>query len=132
LGQKRRRGSSYNREASEKLKKLKELQNLLQRSDIENAYVTNPSTETTSETVSNVIAEDVLGSLGRERIGMKDFEFVGKGTQRKRVASKLRRAATPKRSPKIKASKRKSRKRVKTKAHRKARKAKARKRSKRR
>jgi len=131
LGQKRKRGSSYNRAISEKLKKLKELQTILQRSDIENAYVTNPSSETTSETVSNVIAEDVLGSLNRGRVSMKDFEFVGKGAAKRPIARKPRRAVKPRRSVKIKTSKRKSRKRVKVRHHQ-ARKAKARRHSKRR
>jgi len=100
LGQKRKRGSSYNRDAIEKLRKLRDLQTILKRSDIENAYVTNPGSETTSETTSNVIAEDMLDSLNREKVSMRDFDIVSKSPQRR---SHTRRTARPaKRNPKAK------------------------------
>lgn len=56
----------------EDLKKLREIEKIIQKGDIENAFVSNASKD--SETVSEAVADEILNSLESENIESKSFD----------------------------------------------------------
>ncbi len=55
----------------ENLKRLREIEAMIQKGDIENAFVSNASKD--SETVSNAVADDILNKLESEKIDTRDI-----------------------------------------------------------
>ena len=55
----------------ENLKRLREIEAMIQKGDIENAFVSNASKD--SETVSNAVADDILNKLESENIDTRDI-----------------------------------------------------------
>jgi len=55
----------------ENLKRLREIEAMIQKGDIENVFVSNASKD--SETVSNAVADDILNKLGSEKIDTRDI-----------------------------------------------------------
>ena len=55
----------------ENLKRLREIEAMIQKGDIENAFVSNASKD--SETVSNAVADDILNKLESENINTRDI-----------------------------------------------------------
>ena len=55
----------------ENLKRLREIEAMIQKGDIENAFVSNASKD--SETVSNAVADDILNKLESESINTRDI-----------------------------------------------------------
>ncbi len=61
-------------EEIEGLKRLKEIESLIKKGDIENAFVSNVSKD--SETVNNIMADDILNRIGSEKIDTKDVDSI--------------------------------------------------------
>ena len=59
------------RKEVENLKRLREIEAMIQKGDIENAFVSNASKD--SETVSNAVADDILNKLESESINTRDI-----------------------------------------------------------
>jgi len=62
------------RKEIEDLKKLREIDALIKRGDIENAFISNASKD--SEMVSEAVADDILNKLDSEHINTRDISSI--------------------------------------------------------
>jgi len=66
----------------ENLKRLRDIEAMLQKSDIENAFVSNAAKD--SETVNNDIADTILNRIEEEKINTKDINSIISFTSNKK------------------------------------------------
>ncbi len=82
------------RKEVEDLRKLREIEAMIQRGDIENAFVSNASKD--SETVSESVADTILQRLDSEAISKRDLGSLISLTSNKKVEVVKRRREAPK------------------------------------
>ncbi|MCL5100110.1 MAG: hypothetical protein M1158_03280 [Candidatus Marsarchaeota archaeon] len=115
----KRRNSKADSREIEQIRRMKDLEGIIKKSDIENAFVSTISKD--SEAVSSNIADNIIGKLAAEKINEKELSLIermttgqkpaqathSKGSRDRRIHL-VKRAGKPKGKAKHKPAKKKS------------------------